>query len=394
MSTSDLTQLGDEDLGAALFTELVDRLDAKAHEDSSIAVVNRMARTFAVSRRGSLLTLSQGIGVRLLRGDLKSKDRRDSSRTFNVGRAAMRSKLAIAPDGIEGTADEILDWIVTMFVDWTTAREIKQPSASERPQVSAPKPSPPAQKRPPAAPRVPQSRPMIREAVKETPPVAAESTQERRPAPRRPIRDNQPTQAVLTEKSVTAPRVGNTPAAKAAPPGPAPTRENTTRTFRTYQLLIETARRELENAKTLPVGGKYFLLSAGTFVAFTVEAFVNDLGSRVIPSWPQLQRLDPLEKTEVLHIELFNAKVDWGVAPYQSVAAALDFKRSLTDAHAETLSYDQMAGADRKESDMPRTRRTAWEKYCDVATIQRWIADVRLLVERFSKAHDPEAPLE
>ena len=46
---------------------------------------------------GTLLTLSQGMGVQLLRGDLKSKDRRESARTFNVGRGAIRSRLAITP---------------------------------------------------------------------------------------------------------------------------------------------------------------------------------------------------------------------------------------------------------------------------------------------------------
>ena len=45
--------------------------------------------------------------------------------------------------------------------------------------------------------------------------------------------------------------------------------------------------------------------------------------------------------------------------------------------------------ADRKESEVPRTRRTAWREHCDVATIQRWITDVRLLIEHFSRGHDP-----
>jgi hypothetical protein len=109
----------------------------------------------------------------------------------------------------------------------------------------------------------------------------------------------------------------------------------------------------------------------------------------VIPSWGQLQRLDPREKAEVLNIELFKDKVDWSVRPFQSVAAALGFRRALAHAHAETLSFDQVQTADRKENEVPRTRRTAWQEHCDVATIQRWLTDVRLLIEHFSKGHDP-----
>jgi hypothetical protein len=177
--------------------------------------------------------------------------------------------------------------------------------------------------------------------------------------------------------------------AEAAPPRLAPNRETTTRTLRTYQLLFETARQELDRAEALPVGSRYSLIGAGVFVAFTAEAFFNDLGSRVIPSWSQLQRLDPREKAEVLSIELFNVNVDWSIRPFQSVAAALGFRRALAHAHAETLSFDQVRTADRKENEVPRTRRTAWQEHCDVATIQRWITDVRLLIEHFSRAHDP-----
>jgi hypothetical protein len=126
------------------------------------------------------------------------------------------------------------------------------------------------------------------------------------------------------------------------------------------------------------------LIGAGVFVALTAEAFFNDLGSRVIPSWSQLQRLDPREKAEVLSIELFNEKVNWSIRPFQSVAAALGFRRALAHAHAEALPFDQVRSADSAQSEVPRTRRTAWQEYCDVETIQRWIADVHLMIEHFS----------
>ena len=137
--------------------------------------------------------------------------------------------------------------------------------------------------------------------------------------------------------------------------------------------MFETARRELEQAKASPSGSKYCLISAGVLVALTVEAFFNDLGSRLIPSWSQLLRLDPLEKAEVLNMELFNEKVDWSVRPFQNVAAAFEFRRALAHAHAETLSLGKAL----------RTSRTAWQEHFDDATIQHWITDVRLLIEHY-----------
>jgi hypothetical protein len=391
MSMFDLTEISNsDDLRAALFDALVERLDAKAHEDPSISVVNRMPTAFAVSRRGNLLTLSQGLGVTLLRGNLKWKDR-EKPRTFNVGRATTPSRLAITPDFIEGTPDEILDRIVTMFLEWTTAREKSLPAVAERTQES----------RPPA--RGPQIPPTVRNATQERRATPAGSTQERRPAAPRTIRESLPAPVEVTrptpvegaEESRSAGQMADKPSkAEAARPRLAPIREMTTPTLRTYQLLLETARRELEQANALPAGSEFFLIGAGVFVALTAEAFFNDLGSRVIPSWSQLQRLDPREKAEVLNIELFNNRVDWSVRPFQSVAAALGFRRALAHAHAETLPFDQSRTADRKETEVPRTRRTGWQEHCDAPTIQRWITDVRLLIEQFSGAHDPtEVPV-
>lgn len=348
----DLTQLNDDDLRAALFDAVVERFDAQAQQDRSIAIVNRMPTVLALSRRGNLLTMSQGLGPWLLRGDLKCRDRRERLKTFNVGRATLQSRLAITPDRIEGTPAEILDRIVAMFLESTAGGE-----ESENRSV---------QERRPAVARI--SRESRRETVEVRPPASIEVTEDSSPVLQMP---------------------DQTISVAAVPPPPDPFQEKTKSALRTYQMLFETARRELDQAQSLPAGNRYFLLSAGVFVALSAEAFFNDLGSRVIPSWSQLQRLDPREKAEVLSIELFNDKVDWSVRPFQSVAAALGFRRALAHAHAETLSYEETRAVDRRASEVPRTRRTAWPEYCDVATIQRWIADVRLVIEYFSRGHDP-----
>ena len=397
MPVFDLTQLSDEDLRAALFDALVERLDAKALEDPSIVVVNRMPAAFAVSRRGTLLTLTQGLGLRLLRGDLKWQNHRERPRTFSVDRGTIQSRLAIMPDRTEGTPGEILDRIVAMFLGWTATAEEGRPVAAEpirenwsrlfpAAQMSRPLSRLVAEQSQPTAP-VPQSGPTRPEAAEERRGTSAGSAQGRQPAALRTIRETSASAEVRPGNQPALQIAGTQSKAEGAPPRPAPIGQTTP--FRTYQLLFETTRRELDRAERLPVSGRYSLIGAGVFVALTAEAFFNDLGSRVIPSWSQLQRLDPREKAEVLSIELFNVKVDWSSRPFQSVAAALGFKRALAHAHAETLSFDQARTADRPENEVPRTRQTAWQEHCEVATIQRWITDVRLVIEHFSKAHDP-----
>ena len=355
MQTSDLTQLSDDDLRTALFDALVERFDAKALGEPSIAVVNRMPTAFVVSRGGNLLTLSQGMGLWLLRGDLRWKNRGRGLQTFTVGRAPIQSRLAIMPDHIEGTPEEVLDRIVVMFLEWTAA------------EVASPRP--------------------VAEPIQ----AVAEPIQKERSTPLREVHEPELAPAPTLVRPASPPKPSEP---EPAPPRPAPV-QRTTPPSRTYQLLFETARRELEQAKASPSGSKYCLISAGVFVALTVEAFFNDLGSRLIPSWSQLLRLDPLEKAEVLNMELFNEKVDWSVRPFQSIAAALGFRRALAHAHAEALSFDQARTADRESSEVPRTRRTAWPEHCDIETMERWITDVRRVIEHFSQGYDPsEAPVD
>jgi hypothetical protein len=127
----DPARLNDDDLRVALFDALVKRLDAKSLEDPSITVVNRMPSAFALSRRGNLLTVTQGIGLRLLRGDVKWKSRREP-RIFTVERATIQSRLAMMPDRVEGTPDEILDRIVVTFLEWTASEEEDGPHGANR----------------------------------------------------------------------------------------------------------------------------------------------------------------------------------------------------------------------------------------------------------------------
>ena len=373
--------LGDDELRTALFDALLEQFAAKAAEDSSIAVVNRMPTVFAVSRHGNLLTMSQGIGLQLLRGDLKWRDRHDGLRTFTVGRATMHSKLAVSPDRVEATPDEILEWIMTTFLACTTAETEDWLKRAEPVSEVPPTEQPPA------------SGPAIVEfegkAAGFTAPVPEESSSE--PAAidvARSAAGGEPTWIDVTKVETPPPPVSDRPGeAEAEPSGPASIREPA-RPLRTYQLLLETAQRELDYARALPAASQTFLISAGVFAAFTAEAFFNDLGSRMIPFWDQLQRLDPREKAEVLNVELFNNRVDWSVRPFQSVAAALGFRRALAHAHAETLPLDQAQNEARKESEVPRTRRTVWQEHCDFPTIQRWLSDIGAMIEYFSNMYE------
>jgi hypothetical protein len=406
VSIPNVADFRDEDLRALLFNELVKRFDAKALGDPSITVVNRMPTVFAISRGGNLLTLSQGIGLMLLRGDLKWKNRLEPPRHFSISRAAIQSRLIITPDRIEDTPDPILDHIVAMFLDSTAAAPERPPAAERRPittgsSTGASISAKTGAGRPSVTPSRssairPTTRVPPRRDIGDRPSLPTGSTQQRPPAaprapggsPPAPVRSVPPISTKPPVEGGSARQtVGHEGTGSAAAPDQA-TSQDTVAPTRTYQLLFETAQREFAQASAQPADSRYFLISAGVFVALTAEAFLNDIGSRVIPSWSQLQRLDPREKAEVLSIELFNEKVNWRSRPFQSIAAAFGFRRALAHAHAETLPVDQARFGSNTAGEVPRTRQTAWREHCSVDTMRQWLTDVHLVIAHFSKAHD------
>jgi hypothetical protein len=220
MPMSDLTQLSDDDLRTALFDALVERFDAKAVGEPSIAVVNRMPTAFVVSRGGNLLTLSQGMGLWLLRGDLRWKNRGRGLQTFTVGRAPIQSRLAIMPDHIEGTPER------SSIGSWCCS------SSGPPPKWQAP--------------------PAVAEPIQ-----AAEPIQKERSTPLPEVHAPEPVPASVRPASAPKPSEP-----EPAPPRPAPV-QRTTPPSRTYQLLFETARRELEQAKGITLRQQILLDQRG-----------------------------------------------------------------------------------------------------------------------------------
>ena len=117
-----ITQQTDDQLRVELFKQLVERLEAAVRDDPGSQVFNRTTSMFSLSRHGNLLTVGQGAGQRLVRGQLTRKQKPgspDQPWSFTLSRAEDRSRLASTLDGQEGSADEVLDAIVKGFVENT-----------------------------------------------------------------------------------------------------------------------------------------------------------------------------------------------------------------------------------------------------------------------------------
>ncbi len=169
-----------------------------------------------------------------------------------------------------------------------------------------------------------------------------------------------------------------------------PVRASTT--TRTYVYCRVAARDALAHAKALSSGSFYFYMMAATFAAFTVEAFLNDLGERKVHAWASVERgLGPKEKltflTQSLHLQ-----VDHSRRPFQTLRDMVRVRHAL--AHGRTLESTSEKAVVNLATDWPDP---AWKKPCRPTSVARMVEDAELIVRdlnaRVGSRRDPFASL-
>jgi hypothetical protein len=80
------------------------------------------------------------------------------------------------------------------------------------------------------------------------------------------------------------------------------------REFFAHHMPLHAAGRQLEEAEASEVGRFNKCLAAMVLSSLAIEALVNAVGSRVASNWPTFERLNPLEKLDVLVTEMAIAR--------------------------------------------------------------------------------------
>jgi len=149
-------------------------------------------------------------------------------------------------------------------------------------------------------------------------------------------------------------------------------------TTKTYVYCHIAAHNALTHAKRLPTGSFYFYMMAATFSAFTVEAFLNHLGERRVPSWASIERgLGPNEKLVLLE-QALHLSVDRSRRPFQTISDMVRVRNALGHGRTlETLSDIPVASADGwPEPD--------WKKLCRPASVSRMVEDADRMVQHLN----------
>lgn len=131
-------------------------------------------------------------------------------------------------------------------------------------------------------------------------------------------------------------------------------------------MLYHAARVALTDAQSAQKGQYWKHLYCLICTAFSLEAFLNHVGSKKLSCWDTIERrLSPRDKTTLL-LELSDSRPEWGREPFQSFGELMDFRNDLAHGKTETLSTGQKGTAEIQVGGM-RLPATHWEKACDSA---------------------------
>jgi len=123
------------------------------------------------------------------------------------------------------------------------------------------------------------------------------------------------------------------------------------------------------------------------FTAFTLEAYLNHIGSKTFSCWEALERLSPKEKLNVI-AERLNVVIDYGKRPWQIMKKLFQFRNDIAHGKSIKVKFEKILPLDEHSNDAfdELFERTRWEKYCTEKNAVRAREDVEAIVEIIHKA--------
>jgi hypothetical protein len=157
------------------------------------------------------------------------------------------------------------------------------------------------------------------------------------------------------------------------------------REVNTYADMWHTSRclldRGIENQK----GCYHQFMSSLVFTAFTLEAYFNHIGPQLFQCWPDLERLGPKEKLNVI-AERLSVKIEYSKRPWQVMKHLFEFRNDIAHGKSQIIKRLKIV-PHRKFSDarLGEQVRTEWEKYCTKLNAQKARVDVEAIINELHR---------
>jgi len=150
------------------------------------------------------------------------------------------------------------------------------------------------------------------------------------------------------------------------------------RTIPTYTRLRAVSWYALQLAKASDKARLNNLMTSLTFDAFTLEAYLNHIGSIRIKFWGALKRkLSPREKLDVIATDL-GFTPDFSRRPWQTFQAIFRLRDLLVHAETETVAIEGEFSIE--SGDTVPLPLASWEEFMTIAHGERFLDDTKAMV--------------
>jgi hypothetical protein len=157
------------------------------------------------------------------------------------------------------------------------------------------------------------------------------------------------------------------------------------RSVYTYGYLHSAADWALEQAKGTEEGRFYNCMSLIILSAFCIEAYLNHIGSILLPYWD-----DEVKKDLSIHNKLkiichnLNLVPDFSKRPFQSFKHIVKFRNLMAHATSEKiLNRGIQVVGDGEQLKYPETW---WEQHSTLKIAKRWLDDVESIISKITAA--------
>jgi hypothetical protein len=148
----------------------------------------------------------------------------------------------------------------------------------------------------------------------------------------------------------------------------------------TYSHMWYTSECLLKRGQEQEAHSFHQFMASLVFTAFTLEAYLNHVGPRLLQCWEYLERhQNPLDKLKLIGTHL-GVTVNYGIRPWKIVRDLFEFRNAI--AHGKSITFRppvEVVSLEEHETDISMAR-TKWELFCTQNNAESARADVEKMV--------------
>lgn len=134
----------------------------------------------------------------------------------------------------------------------------------------------------------------------------------------------------------------------------------------------------LDRAEFEAKGSYHQYLACITFIAFTLEAFLNHIGEALFDSWMDLEQLNVRGKFAIISDKL-RLVPDYGAMPWQIVPELVAFRNKVAHGKNERLFEEIVLPEDKYDDYLNKFLQTQWQQTATMSNAKRFKEQLRQL---------------